>query len=161
MAAIDGIKGPISPGSAAWDDAVSKLQQAKAVFGPNSEEAKGIDALLERATPQYGGTEHFEFNEVMRANEAAARYGVDRKKEANGGWTVTPMTNNPTPIDSSDLKKISEQLKGKADSLNSESGLAMIRVQQYVEQSSQIVSHCSNVMKKMHEMNMAAIENIR
>jgi hypothetical protein len=161
MVAFDDFKGTIAPGSPGWDDVASKLDQAKALFGPDSEEAKGIDALIERAKPQYGAPEHYAWTQGMKADEAARRHGVAPKKEADGSYTVTPLNNNPTPIDASDLKKISEQLKSKADSLNSESSLAMIRVQQYVEQSSQIVSHCSNVMKKMHEMNMAAIENIR
>jgi hypothetical protein len=159
MATFADYKGDsVREGSPGWDQVKASLEEAKTLFGPDSAEAKGIDALLAGAST-YLAPQYFPTRE--QATPVAMLYNAQLNKLDDGTYMVRPRNEAVKPIEASDLKNLSEQLKQKCESLTSDSGLAMIRVQQYVEQSSQIVSHCSNVMKKMHEMDMVAIENIR
>jgi hypothetical protein len=60
-----------------------------------------------------------------------------------------------------DLKTEVERLQGTLDSLNSDSEIDMMRLNQYVSRRQQITTLFSNMMSNFHNTAMAAINNIK
>ena len=67
----------------------------------------------------------------------------------------------PVGLDKNDVQSLSGSLKAFRDGLSNDNAMNMISIQSLVEKSSQLTSMCSNLMKKLSDMAMAPINNIR
>ena len=76
-------------------------------------------------------------------------------------YTVTTLEGPGAGLGKNEVTSLIASLKAHTDGLQTESSMQMIRVQQLVESCSQIVNVCSNTMRKMHDMAMVAINNMR
>lgn len=150
--------GPDDPGYANFQ---AKAQEARALLG-NGIEGTAVGNLLDGA--KGGGTKEFKVTGTYDAAKAANDYAAARPGSTvtagNGAFVVTDP-NLPKTIAKEDIDSVIGQIKGYADSLTADNQMNMIRVQQFVETSSQLTNLCSNIMKKISDSAMAPINNMR
>lgn len=159
----------VKPGDKGWDDFVATANELKKYTTDGSDASKKINAMLDTATTQ-GAPTHATLVLDQTAIADAKSHGL--KVDGNTGGDglfgmIPPNAANvwyPTGapgITADQMKSLDMQLKSVTDGMTSDTSMQMIRVQQAVEQSSQILNECSNVVKKMSDANDNAIANIK
>lgn len=145
----------IKPGDPGFDTFKVDVDKARALMGDSLEGTK-LGELIDSVKP---GTEVT----FLSQNTNEWLDYKDKHPEAvmwqSDGGHVTFSTGkglNPAEMDS-----LVQQVKGYRDSLQNDNAMNMIRVQQLVESSSQIMNLCSNVMKKLSDAAMSPINNMR
>jgi hypothetical protein len=141
----------IKPGDAdKWPTFVAAVEDARKLLGP----AVGpeLDALIAKATK--------DAPKIMKTEDAqkAADAGAHVEDAGCGMWLVTGA---PAGLDKNDVQSFANSLKASRDKITNDNAMNMIGVQQLVESSSQVMNLCSNIMKKLSDMAMAPINNMR
>lgn len=157
------------PGDQGWQEFVSAARQAQEALGVQSKEGKDIQAMLDAATkptmtdkrfddPQAAFAEAAKHGTSVRFGAPAGPTGLD---QGLTGW-IAQVPNGPAKgLSKEDTQKLVSQTKAFREGLQSDQQIQMIRVQQAVEQCSQLVNLASNIMRKLNDMAMAPINNMR
>lgn len=150
----DGVK-PEDPG---WDDFIATMKEAKELLGDTSA-GREIAGLLAKATGP--GEQKVEFAITREKAEAMVKAAGGGHILASPGGGYSVLTRPAAGVEGKEVQSALDTLKAHTSGLQSEGTMTMIRVQQYVEQCSQIVNLCSNVLRKIQDSQMSAINNIR
>lgn len=149
----------ILPGDPRWDDFEAAANEAIAQLG--GKDAGGAKLAADLAQIKGSGTEAKMFNSEADAKAYLKDHGGTIG--TNGDtipsaqvWCVTPAVRDPAAI-----KGMVGELKAFRDGIQNDNAMNMIRVQQLVENSSQLTNMCSNIMKKISDMAMVSINNMR
>ncbi len=147
----------VLPGDPRWDDFVNVTKQAIELLG-NSNEGKALAANLNRLAGSGKEVKGFDSEAEAKAYQKERGGEITHlpppvKKAA---WLVVPAER-----DANAIKSMVSELKSFRDSIQNDNAMSMIRVQQLVENSSQLTNMCSNIMKKLSDMAMASINNLR
>lgn len=157
----------VRPGDEGWAEFAQTAKDAIALLG-DSKEGKAIKDMLDKATAPTPFRR--ETTSLEEAQAMAAQYGTTyelRESPNASSYSGMPVyvvetLDGPGPgVGKNEVQGTLASLKAYTDALQSETSMQMIRVQQGIEQCSQIVNVCSNTLRKLHEMAMAAIGNMR
>ncbi len=151
----------VKPGDAGWAEFEQAAKDAVALLG-DSKEAQTIQGMLDKAVAPTPFTRIT--SDRAEAKKLAKEYGTTFEVNDNAGYvtyTVTTLEGPGAGLGKNEVTSLIASLKAHTDGLQTESSMQMIRVQQLVESCSQIVNVCSNTMRKMHDMAMVAINNMR
>jgi hypothetical protein len=146
----------ILPGDPRWDDFVAAANEAIATLGgPNGAGAKIAADLAQIAG---SGKESKIFNSENDAKAYVKDHGgeVMHLPAPHNTWVVAPAER-----DAAAIKGMIGELKSFRDGIQNDNAMNMIRVQQLVESSSQLTNMCSNIMKKLSDMAMVSINNMK
>lgn len=160
----------IKPGDPGWDDFVATARQAQEVVGASSKAGQDIQALVDEATKPT--IVDVRYDDAFAAKAIADKYGKSieygQKIGPTGmeagppGWIVEQVPEGPARgLSKEGVGKLIAQTKAFREGMQSDGQIRMIKVQQAVEQSSQLVNLASNIMRKLNEMAMAPINNMR
>jgi hypothetical protein len=146
----------IIPGDPRWDDFEAAANEAISLMG--GKDGGGSKLADDLAKIKGSGLETKVFG-----TEADAKAYV---KDHGGAVTFLPSPHNkfvvaPAERDAVAIKGIVGELKAYRDGIQSDNAMNMIRVQQLVENSSQLTNMCSNIMKKLSDMAMVSINNLK
>lgn len=147
----------VLPGDPRWDDFERAANDAIAQMGGSEAGGKKLAADLARI--KGSGLETKFFETEAEAKAYAKDHGGEAKKihmYPHDAFIVAPAER-----DAAAIKGIVGELKAYRDGIQSDNAMNMIRVQQLVENSSQLTNMCSNIMKKLSDMAMASINNMR
>lgn len=157
----------IKPGDAGWDDFVKSATRARDAVGADTDEGKKVQALLDGAAKPTLVEKTFDDypTALAAAEKAGTTVNVDvgpnpMNKPAPKFVVLVPEGRAPG-LSADQMKSLQGQMKAVSDGLGNDAQIRMIRIQQGVEQCSQILNLASNVMRKLDEMAMAPINNIR
>jgi hypothetical protein len=148
----------IVPGDPRWDDFEAAANQAiEQLGGPNAggtKLAEDLARLKGQSPPQFFGSQ-------ADANAFVKDHGgvvteIKGLAPSDTKWLVSPAERDPAAI-----KGMVAELKAFRDGIQNDNGVNMIRVQQLVDNSTQLTSMFSNIMKKINDMAMASINNMR
>ncbi|MBX3190319.1 MAG: hypothetical protein KF819_25190 [Labilithrix sp.] len=150
----------ITPGDPKWAEFA---ETAKALQDKLGDSAAGTQLQDLLAKCLVGQVQVHEFDDPVKCKEF-----MDARANAGGYFKILSSndpirieTNAPYGLDNNEVKRLQDTIKGFRDRLQGDNSMNMIRVQQLVEQSSQIMNLCSNIMKKLNDMAMAPINNMR
>lgn len=164
-------EGGVKPGDAGWEEFVATARQAQEAVGGSSQAGKEIQALIDKATKPTMIEK--QFDNQAEAFAAAQKAGTvptpstvkttnaSGMSEFKPGWTVKVPAGPAAGIPKEDVQSLNGQLKAFREGLQSDSQIRMIQVQQYVERCGQLLNLASNIMKKLNDMAMAPINNLR
>ena len=140
----------IKPSDDKWPEFLKTVEEAKVALGEGA--TKGLDEMIAKATKPSA--------QVMGKEdaEAAVKAGATMENLSPGVYKVSGV---PAGLDKNDVGQFSAQLKAFRDGINNDNAMNMIRVQQLVENSSQLTNMASNIMKKLSDMAMSPINNMR
>ena len=147
----------ILPGDPEWDSFQKSAKEAVALLGASGA-GSSLAAKLDQMAASGKDTKTFD-------SEADAKaYVKDHGGEAH---KISVPYSDPVwavgaaERDGNAVKSIVGELKAFRDGIQNDNSVGMIRVQQLVESSSQLTNLCSNIMKKLSDMAMAPINNMR
>lgn len=167
--AIAGYPEGVKPGDPGWEAVLAAAKDAQAALGATSKEGKEIQAIIDAATkptmvdkrfddPQVAFAEASKHGTGVRFGMAVGPTGLE---QGLTGYIVQVPEGAPKGLAKEDVQKLVSQTKALREGLQSDQQIQMIRVQQAVEQCSQLVNLASNIMRKLNEMAMAPINNMR
>ncbi|MDB4938396.1 MAG: hypothetical protein JWP87_5368 [Labilithrix sp.] len=150
----------IKPGEPGWETFKADIDKARALMGDSLEGTK-LGELMKKTEEGVIVVQSFKAD----ANSAKA---MTAYVDAHPGAEVTSdgehfnvATGHAQKLDPAEVDSLVQQVKGYRDSLQNDNAMNMIRVQQLVESSSQIMNLCSNIMKKLSDAAMSPINNMR
>lgn len=147
----------VGPGDPEWPAFQAKVAQVREALGGGNA-GSALDNLLAKTAPR---TETKSFAKLDL--EGQAHFMADHPDFKVTGDDPLTMTGTwkGDRLSTDDVESIIQQVKGHSDSLSADNQMNMIRVQQFVETSSQLTNLCSNIMKKISDSAMAPINNMR
>ncbi len=148
----------IKPGEPGWETFKADVDQARALMGDSLEGTK-LESLMNKTKE---GVVEVKTFDAMHAKEMIAYVNAHPGAEfTQDDDKMTVTTGHGQKLDPNEVDSLIQQVKGYRDSLQNDNAMNMIRVQQLVESSSQVMNLCSNIMKKMSDAAMSPINNMR
>ena len=148
----------IKPGEPGWDTFKADVDQARALMGDSLEGTK-LESLMNKTKEGVVEARTFSPQQVKQMKEYMEAHPA--AEVASDGSNFTLTSGHGQKLDPNEVDSLVQQVKGYRDSLQSDNAMNMIRVQQLVESSSQVMNLCSNIMKKMSDAAMSPINNMR